>query len=283
MKRWLCAILVLLLLSAANAEEAIHAEGVTQLLRDEVYQLDLDGDGSEETVQIRMQNMGGEENLQLLVETSELIYTYDTYILYEETAYAADLDGDGTREILLCGDEASSDFYTWCLKFDRERGIQPLKFADAERGENTGDYRDCGFGRLDAIEGNVLTMSGSQDVLGTWWCSREFTLRDGQFELDDGGVWKVIDETENPEIWEYHCLTLVRNLDVTMEDGSEATLSAGVQFVLTETDKVSFVGFQTRDGRRGRFSIEPDVAAGWGSLIDGVSESEYFDFLPYAD
>ena len=244
---------------------------------------DLDGDGVPESVRPQMETIDWEESLQLLVMTEELPYYYDTYILYVKGVYAADLDGDGVTEILLCGDEASADYFTTCLKFDPKHGLQPIPFADANRGENTDEYFDSGYGRIISIDGNVLTLLGSQDALGTWWCTREFTLRDGQFELDDGGVWRVAVDTEDPEVWEYLSLTLIREMEITLEDGSAATLSPGESFVVTETDKVSFVGFQTLSGMRGTIPVEFDEEEGWGFKIHGINEYEYFDYIPYSD
>lgn len=268
---------------AAEGEVLVIAGNAQRLDLDEVYALDLDGDGKDETVQVRMHSMDGEEILQLLVETDELVYDYDTYIFYEERCCAADLDGDGGLEILLSGDEASADYFTWCLKFSREKELQPVQFADANRGENTDEYFDSGYGHLEAIENNVITLAGSQDALGTWMFSRKFTLRDGRFELDDGGIWYSAEDLEDEENWEYRALSPTRELKVTMEDGSEGVLSVGEEFLVTETDKKSFVGFETRDGRRGRLAIEPNVADGWGFLVDGSNEYDCFESVPYAD
>lgn len=293
MKKWLCLALVALLCLPALAEdgddfedyarEERAIEGAQQLMMDEVYYLDLDGDGADEIVQARMEENYEDENLNLLVETDELVYTYDTYVAFAEAAYAADLDGDGALEILLTGDEASADYYTWCLKFSREGGLEPILFADANRGENTDGYFDSGYGRFDGIDGNKITLTGSQDALGTWMCSREFTLRGGRFELDDGGVWRVAEDFDDPENWEYRSLIATREIPVTMEDGSEGTLPVGARFLVTETDKQSYVGFLTEDGLRGRLAIEPNAEAGWGFLIGGRSEYDFFEYVPYAD
>lgn len=290
MKKWSCmalAILLTLALALALAESAEIDEaafgGAQRLETGEVYRIDLDGDGAKETVRLQMEGPTYEESLTLTVETDELVYSYPTYIYFNEEAFCADLDGDGAREILMSGDEASSDFSTWCLRFDRARGLQPVEFADANRGDNTDEYRDWGYGRVDAIDGDTLLMTGSQDALGTWWCSREFTLRDGRFELDDGGIWRVVEDFDNPDIWEFRSLILTREMPVTLEDGSSATLPAGTHFLITETDKVSYVGFLTEDGQRGTFPVEPDVESGWGFLIDGASEYDYFEYVPYAD
>lgn len=266
----------------ADIDEAAF-EGALRLETGETYDIDLDNDGVEESVYVRMEGSTYEENITLKVETLDLLYSYPTYIYYDERAYCVDLDGDGRQEILLSGDEASADYSTWCLRFDPEQGLQAVPFADAGRGENTGEYGDFGYGRVDAIHGATLTLTGSQDALGTWWCSREFTLRDGRFELDDDGIWHVVEDFEDAELWEYRALKLTRELQVTMQDGTPGTLSAGTRLVITETDKQSFVGFLTEDGLRGRIAVAPDEENGWGFLIDGASEYDYFEYIPYAD
>ena len=284
MKKWLVLLAAAaLLFTAAFAEDMVPViDGVLTLEMDESYELDLDGDGTVEHVCVRMDFFEDEEAFQLRVETDDAVYTYSTYILYQGVAYAADLDADGAIEVLLCGDEASADFFTWCLKFDPAQGIYPLPFADANRSENTDEYFDMGYGRIDAIDGNTLTMSGSQDMLGTWWCSREFTLRDGRFDLDDDGVWHVMIDMDDPDVWEYKSLTLVRELKATAPDGSAITLQPGERFVITETDK-KYAAFQTQDGVTGVIVTEPDTENGWGCLIDGISEFDYFEYVPYSD
>ena len=285
MKKWICILVAASIFCCGALAEEIEPtlNGAQVLTLDEIYEIDLDGDGTPEIVRPQMQGFDGEENLQLLVETEEQIYFYDTFILYANGSYAVDLDGDGIPEILMSGDEASADYFTWCLKFDPALGIQAIPFADANRGENTDEYFECGYGRIIAIDGNTLTMLGSQDALGTWWCTREYTLRNGRFELDDDGIWHVAFDADDPDTWEYSSLELIRELDVTLADGSAATLAPGEKIVITDTDKVSYVGFQTQTGTRGTIPIEPDVEEGWGFLIHGISEYEYFDYIPYSD
>ena len=80
-----------------------------------------------------------------------------------------------------------------------------------------------------------------------------------------------------------HILAQLSDTHLTLEDGSEATISAGEKMVVTETDKVSFVGIETQSGTKGTVPIEPDVEEGWGFTIYGENEYEYFDYVPYAD
>ena len=286
MRKWMAFLTATILLfwCAALAEDVEpELNGAQELVLDEWYEIDLDGDGTPEDVLAQMEGFDEDCVLELLVDTENELYSFDTNIRYQDSVYVVDLDGDGKLEVLLSGDEVSADYFTWCLKFDPDQGLQAVPFADANRGENTDGYFDCGYGRVIVIEGDTLTLLGSQDALGTWWCTRKFTLRDGQFELDDDGIWHVVVDFEDSEVWEYHSLPLVRELDVTLEDGSEATLPAGEILLITETDKTSFVGFQTQSGMRGTFPIEPNEEDGWGFLIHGVSEYNYFEYIPYAD
>ena len=284
MRKWMTLLLAAMLLFAAACAENLEASmgDAMKLNSNEIYHLDLDGDGEEETVFPFMEEPEWDEPLRLIVEKGEEEYSYETYIYYSEEVYAADLDGDGTLELLLSGDEASADYSTWCLKFDSERGIYAIAFADANRGENTQEYFDFGYGRIVALEGSTLTMVGSQDMLGTWWCSRAFTLRDGRFELDDDGMWHVVDDFEDPEIWEYKGLTLIRELEVVTADAGTATLQKGEKLVITGTDKKAAT-FLTDSGLEGTIETEPNTKDGWGFLIDGLSEYEYFEYIPYAD
>ena len=254
------------------------------LALDQRLEIDLNGDGEAEQVLIRLQGPEEEQTVSVFVTASDgAMYTYDTDVMWLSDAWATDLDGDGQMEILISGDEMSDDYFTWCLRFDDEAGLVALEFADANRGENTDGYFDAGYGEVTAIDGNRLTMVGSQDVLGTWMAARTFTLKDGRFELEDGGLWKLLSGEDEEEMWEYGSLTLTAELPVTLSDGSDDVLRKDDQLVITQTDKVSIVYFRTRDGREGSFPIEPNLEEGWGSLVNGVPEYDLFEYLPYAD
>ena len=254
------------------------------LALDQRLEIDLNGDGEAEQVLIKLQGPEEEQTVSVFVTASDgAMYTYDTDAMWLSDAWATDLDGDGQMEILISGDEMSDDYFTWCLRFDDEAGLVALEFADANRGENTDGYFDAGYGAVTAIDGNRLTMVGSQDVLGTWMAARTFTLKDGRFELEDGGLWKLLSGEDEEEMWEYGSLTLTAELPVTLSDGSDDVLRKDDQLVITQTDKVSIVYFRTRDGREGSFPIEPNLEEGWGSLVNGVPEYDLFEYLPYAD
>ena len=267
---------------AENTDMAMNNGAALAL--DQRLEIDLNGDGEAEQVLIKLQGPEEEQTVSVFVTASDgAMYTYDTDVMWLSDAWATDLDGDGQMEILISCDEMSDDYFTWCLRFDDEAGLVALEFADANRGENTDGYFDAGYGAVTAIDGNRLTMVGSQDVLGTWMAARTFTLKDGRFELEDGGLWKLLSWEDEEEMWEYGSLTLTAELPVTLSDGSDDVLRKDDQLVITQTDKVSIVYFRTRDGREGSFPIEPNLEEGWGSLVNGVPEYDLFEYLPYAD
>ena len=267
---------------AENTDMAMNNGAALAL--DQRLEIDLNGDGEAEQVLIRLQGPEEEQTVSVFVTASDgAMYTYDTDVMWLSDAWATDLDGDGQMEILISGDEMSDDYFTWCLRFDDEAGLVALEFADANRGENTDGYFDAGYGAVTAIDGNRLTMVGSQDVLGTWMAARTFTLKDGRFELEDGGLWKLLSWEDEEEMWEYGSLTLTAELPVTLSDGSDDVLRKDDQLVITQTDKVSIVYFRTRDGREGSFPIEPNLEEGWGSLVNGVPEYDLFEYRPSAD
>jgi len=278
---WLLALMMVL--GCAGAEMTVP-EGTFPLPMDENLEIDLDGDGETEKVLLRMEGIEDETFLRIIIEgTDGAINIYDTWIQYPVICFSIDMNGDGIQEILLSGDVQSDDYITWCLNYDLENGIRELSFADANRGMNTGEYLPEGYGEIVAIDGNSLTLRGSQDVLGTWMAKRTFTLENNSFELKDGGMWIMQDITSDEFIWEYFCLNPVKEVPVTFDDGSEGTLAAGEKFVISYTDKVSVAGFVTQEGKKGSIALTPNTEEGWGHMINGIADYEYFEYMPYAD
>ena len=278
-----CIFALMMVLGCAGAEMEAPA-GAVVLPMDEIIETDLDGDGEAEKVQLRMEGIEDESCLRLIIEgTDGAMNIYDTWIQYPEVCLCMDMNADGIQEILLSGDVQSDDYLTWCLNYDLENGIREFTFADANRGMNTGEYLAEGYGKIVTINANTITMRGSQDVLGTWMADRTFTLENEVFELKDGGMWIMQDITKDEFIWEYFCLNPVKEVPVTFEDGSEGTLAVGEKFVITSTDKISVAGFVTQEGKKGSIALTENTEEGWGHMINGIADYEYFDYLPYAD
>lgn len=287
MKKLISAILVMLLVCCAAFAQEMEVpadfEGIF-LNENEEMSLDLDQDGRNERILVKKEGVYEEEYVILYVFSADGgVHRLDTGLVYTTDMLVDDLNQDGKKEILISGDVYSDDYCTWCLNYNEETGLTPVAFEDAARGENTGEYYDQGYGKIISMNGNELTLLGSQDVLGTWMSTRVYKFEDDRFSLADDGLWHMAEITVENGMWDYFHLTLTRDLPVKLEDGSEATLKAGDAFVVTASDKVSIVYFETADGVKGSFAIEPDLDYGWGSKINGESEDLWFEYLPYAD
>ena len=153
--------------------------------------MDLDGDGDLETLTFRVagSDMDGDEHAEIAVEDGGETTGWNSEVLFYPSAYAADIDGDGIVEIFVCGDWASADYATYCLHWDGSTFTQ-LPFANASRSGDGGDYLYYGYGYVQAIEDGLLTLCGSQDVLGTYFGTRVFALQNGTFEFADDGLWR---------------------------------------------------------------------------------------------
>ena len=58
-------------------------------------------------------------------------------------------------------------------------------------------------------------------------------------------------------------------------------MPVGTKFYVRATDEETCVDLELEDGRKCRIAVRQS-GDGWGFLIDGVSEEECFEFVPYA-
>ena len=116
---------------------------------------------------------------------------------------------------------------------------------------------------------------------------RTLSLVDDVFEFVDDGLWHVCGDFEDAEMWEYLVLRPLKPIPATFvdEDGMETAgeIAEGEAFMVTASDKTTVLWFVTEDGRTGYFGIEPNEEQGWGYLVEGMSEDELFEMVPYAD
>ena len=250
--------------------------------------IDLDGDGTEETVSWEMApGAYSDESLNLIVSAADgATQRYATGILWGEGVYVADLNGDGTQEILLSGDVMSDDYYTWCLGWDGKALFEVL-FPDSGRGDSGDGYFPQGYGLITGIsDGGVVELTGSQDVLGTWMASRMVSLgAHDRFEFCDNYLWERADDGVSEEdIWAHRALIVSAPIEYAGEHGCEdGILEPGEKVYVYSTDKQSVAHFITPDDTMGILSISHNYERGWGWLVDGIPEDECFQMIPYAD
>ena len=89
--------------------------------------------------------------------------------------------------------------------------------------------------------------------------------------------------TLNPTYkWEYrgngYYLTVTKILPVYLDESGAAVLTPGEKLVLTGTDGQNTF-FRTEDGRTG--SIRPEYNGEGGWTINGESEENFFEMVPY--
>ena len=113
------------------------------------------------------------------------------------------------------------------------------------------------------------------DVLGTYYGMK-------RYHVDEAGLPASDDEAY--VINEGSMLRSTRDLAVTIleENGSEteATVPSGTGYTIFRTDGASYADAHLNDGRDCRIQIK-EGSRGWGWDIDGVSEKECFEWLPY--
>lgn len=287
MRRIIVFLLIAMLMGTYACAEGSGPSGGQTIGRSQKVQIDLDGDGRDETVRWAMVPGDYDQCLQLRVITAEgAVLTWDTEIIYGEGVWACDLDGDGLVELFAWGDVMSDDYFTYCIHYDG-RGLKPVLFADGNRGENGNGYFKEGYGLLEGTDpsAGTITLCGSQDMLGTYFMSRTMRLdEDGLFEFEDDGWWvrDVSGLMGDEEYWTYGALTLTAAVPCELE-GRTQTLKPGDRIMITGTDKATAVSFVTRDGRTGTLEVSENYEKGWGTLVAGRPEEELFEFVPYAD
>lgn len=290
MKRIMALLLMLCLLAGVPALAEAVGNTPLEIAAGEVLAIDLDGDGTDENVTWAMEPGEYDDTLTLTVAAEDgSEQRYATDILWGESVYVVDIDSDGAQEILLTGDVMSDDYCTWCLRWDGA-ALYELLFPDGERGENGEGYYKQGYGLVDAIGDNLLSLSGSQDVLGTWFATRTLKLTPyDRFEFNDAGLWmRSLDDYEgaDDDLWEYAALTVTQSLPYADEhhhDRQAGTLEPGDRILIYASDKKEVAYFASQDGASGALSISPNYEQGWGWLVDGIPEEECFENVPYAD
>ena len=233
---------------------------------------DLDTDGAMETVQLlRIWDQYDQQSFILRIQKGTEVF--DTGMDEGELSYPpsfnariwlADLDADACPEIYFCGDMSSDDYVlnAWSCKSGTPELIpfEDQLFLEAS---------------ILSISEGSLQLESTQDVLGSYEAVRAYVLHDGVL-VPLGDAWQIV-----PANTSYSRLSLVRDLPVTLDDGTESTFGPGTILQVTGTDGKSFVDVITEDGVTGRIAIT-QPAGDWQWYINGEPELEYFELVPYA-
>jgi len=185
---------------------------------------------------------------------------------YIRSAFRVKRYADSRSFLIVTTDYASDDYVTHV--FDITDG-DPVLTDRTETG-----YSIQGWG----INADSFYMTKIIDVLGTYDSETRFNL------TEEG---KLEEQTEIYEVesnYEWQKLVLRRELEAEdAEDGSKLVLPVGTGLRITATDDAGKAWFETEDGIRGMIEYERGTGENeWILYIDGVSENEYFEGIPYA-
>ena len=233
------------------------------------FTADLNGDGTEETIQIHMDDDAYTTTVTVTGAAGTYADVIDCALHYPACYHGDVIAGDGYTELFLTGDAGSVDYETFIYRLTA-RGLR----------------------RADMREGRVLGISGDGsirfsvvvNVLGTYDALCDYEM-DGYMGLVQRTGYTI---TEYDGLWDDRKLTLQRDgFSPTRAGAGEAApvrMDAGTELLLTYVDMGPdpFVVLTGKDGTAYNAHISPDTEAGWGWLVEGEPESCWFNELHYA-
>ena len=265
------------------AQDPVPAEipydGITlygfQSIRTEIVrsgEADLDGCGTPESVQLlRIWDQYDQQSFVLRIQKGSDVF--DTGFEEADASYPAsfnahiwlaDLDTDGYPEVYFNGNMNGDQYVlnVWSLKTGTP---QLIPFEDQTFMEAA----------IIGVSDNSLQLESTQNVLGSYSAIRAYALHDDVL-TPLGDAWQIV-----PANTSYSRMTVVMDIPVTLDDGTQSVFGPGTVLQVTGTDGKSFVDVITNDGVTGRIAVE-QPAGDWQWYIDGKPELEYFELVPYA-
>lgn len=124
-----------------------------------------------------------------------------------------------------------------------------------------------------SLSSKNIEMEVRVDALGSYRAFANFMLTPEATLTHDGDIYRIDSE---------HVLNIIKPLPVTI-NGVETTLDAGTQITITGTNLSNEIYFKvTTTEQTGTIHYTHEEPDTWIHLIDGISEYEYFEDLPYA-
>ena len=185
----------------------------------------------------------------------------DSQILYLE---------DGRVFVLLVADHASDDYELFLYEVTDGK----LELKDQEDNLFIGDGSVSAGGR----KNGMLMLKKNVNVFGSYQCSMTYSIGDDGKLVPDEEFFQV--DTDN---YPYSVLTVTRELPVSV-NGGQTTLQTGTQIRITGTNDAGIALFETTDGKvSGEIHYtEPEGDSEFYHKINGITEDQYFESIPYA-
>ncbi len=245
------------------------------------YAVDLDGDGTEETVAC-MTYVPEDEypRWAIVVHTGEEEKRFETDIPYDTACdlWVGDLDEDGQYELFFHGDMASNDYVIYGFRSD----LSQLLFEPDERAVRWGGdaVTNVYDGYIQGFEDGHIVIEGVVDMLGTHWGVRNFAIGDDGVIGPVSTVWTFDEdiEADRPLVVQKELTGYTAR--VRKDPGEAFLLTPGEKVYPLASDGCERLWFRTESGKEGVLLLTPDEDNMW--RIDGVPEAEFFEFLPYS-
>ena len=185
----------------------------------------------------------------------------DSQILYLE---------DGRVFVLLVADHASDDYELFLYEVTDGK----LKMTDQQENLFLGDGSVSAGGR----KNGMLMLKKNVNVFGSYQCNMTYSIGDDGKLVPDEEFFQV--DIDN---YPYSVLTVTRELPVSV-NGGQTTLQTGTQIRITGTNDAGIALFETTDGKvSGEIHYtEPEGDSEFYHKINGITEDQYFESIPYA-
>lgn len=159
-------------------------------------------------------------------------------------------------------DEASGDYVTTLYRLEEDK----VTVSDT-----IGAYYTHG-----TASASKVTMASNIYLMGTYSMKKDYSIEDGKF-IPENDLYTLVSTDYVSE------LTTTRELPVSI-NGEDVLLPVGSKVRMDQTDAESVVYLYVIDtGEIAELQIEKqDTEYFYEILIDGISETEYFEMLPYA-
>ncbi len=221
----------------------------------------IGADGEVKIASVYDEEYGTTEVTVVSGDTSETVGTFSQFMM----GYVIKRS-DGRSFLVFYCDYASDDYVTYVYEVTGGK----VQACDKLDGVSFGGAYLGGAGKF-YLGTDKLGLFMHLDVFGSYAGSMEYSL------TEDG---KLVQAEEIFAVDTLYKLTVAKDLPVTLE-GVETEIPAGSVLKITGTDNAGTAYFRLDTGETGTISYVRDEEQ-WQLLIDGVSENEYFEQLPYS-
>lgn len=137
-------------------------------------------------------------------------------------------------------------------------------------------YENMAWYSAQVLDPDSFILYTRQDILGTYYGMKTYHVGEDGLPVTEDEAYVINGSS---------MITSTKDLKVTIlgenDTETEETVPSGTGYTIFRTDGNSYADAHLNDGRDCRIQLEPGNR-GWGWDIDGVSEEECFEWIPYA-